>query len=493
MATFSISKGMPILLYGAGELGHRVLNDLRKNGYSPVGFVDRSVSSDDQLPVYGLSDIPRLLVNDDTVVIVTLSNGMIHEEIARSLHEIGFNNICYIPYTVSCDAAATGLMIERYSQIVDIGVANIGEMPAYDALNSTALSCEASVIRRIGDVMAVWVPYNLIYVLDRKGWKGDLSNVFVSDAICDRCIATFSEYVSFFSFLEQGIGSVEQYVDLLRFNKTVHPSAVEEKLEERNKLFRFYKNHFNRGMDFFISSAPLVSWNNNGYFNLLDGHHRTIFLYSQNLTYLPVKMSEEDFLRWSNRKKLRAVTDYIRKFDIVEIAAPVEHPAFINLPVKYDGTGKAVLASIVEFLFDHSAEGKSVLDVSGYGGYFARNLSRILRSQDVTCVDPEVDLCKLFDAMLNMDGAVQYADTRVFGGMDFDIAVVMNPFRTDEVVDFKRVFEITNQFVFVELPSLRSEEVASEVITDSSFSSFQVLKKYLESGRMVELGVFFNE
>ena len=56
-------------------------------------------------------------------------------------------------------------------------------------------------------------------------------------------------------------------------------------------------------MQFFISSAPLAQLNSKGYFNLLEGQHRSLFLIRKGIYQLPVRISQEDLSIFLERKR----------------------------------------------------------------------------------------------------------------------------------------------------------------------------------------------
>jgi len=490
-ALFTISKESPILLYGAGEVGHRFLEKLLQKNYTPVGFIDQVVTNDELLPVYTLTTIPEAFVNEKTIVFICLANGMSHQNVALTLHEIGFNNICYLPLSLPVGSIKTRKMIESYGQVLGMDTADFGELPTFKSLNSVYVSSEDSVISCSDKVILAWVPYNLIYVLDKHNWKGNLKKIFISESICDKCIASFKEYVDFFNFLESGEGSIELYKNLILANDELLMDGIELKISEREQLFRVYKSHLNRGMDFFIFSAPFVSWNDNGYFNLLDGHHRTIFLYTQNFVYLPVKMNIEDFHRWGNREKLLPVLECLSRNKIVELVSPVEHPAFINYPSLKEGSGKTILASIIEFLSDEPVAGQTILDLSGYSGYFARHLLRFFKSLGSVCIEPDIELPQVLNDLLNTNDVQLYSSVlNMDKDSTFDFAIVMFSFREKLQFDFIDIANMTTKFIFVELLSERVLQFQNKISKQTAFQCYKVLKRYLLDGKPVELGVF---
>lgn len=59
-------------------------------------------------------------------------------------------------------------------------------------------------------------------------------------------------------------------------------------------MFQLYEKEFGVNRDFFLDSAPKVIWNEKGYFNILDGHHRVMYLFYKGVWDIPVKICEKD-------------------------------------------------------------------------------------------------------------------------------------------------------------------------------------------------------
>ncbi|MFR2694497.1 MAG: hypothetical protein ACLTBV_31760 [Enterocloster bolteae] len=71
-------------------------------------------------------------------------------------------------------------------------------------------------------------------------------------------------------------------------------------IEKRFREFEIMQHELNCGMDFFINHPAKAKWNSKGYFNLIDGHHRTTFLYYSGITKIPVQITRGDYESWCN-------------------------------------------------------------------------------------------------------------------------------------------------------------------------------------------------
>ena len=67
-------------------------------------------------------------------------------------------------------------------------------------------------------------------------------------------------------------------------------------------------------MDYFVNAAPLLKWNaQRKHFNVIEGHHRLVFLMVEGLRKVPVKISRKDFDTWANRQIFYECREFIKK------------------------------------------------------------------------------------------------------------------------------------------------------------------------------------
>src|SRR5690606_18430070 len=128
-------------------------------GVRVVAFVDRSVKEDEHLPVYTLEGIPKAIISEDIIVIVCLSNGMYHGEVAKNLAELGFENICFLP--LETQSPVSSEMTLAYNDLLESEYPLPLRFPTYSALSARKLLPEESVIFSTPDDFTVWVHHSL--------------------------------------------------------------------------------------------------------------------------------------------------------------------------------------------------------------------------------------------------------------------------------------------------------------------------------------------
>ena len=107
----------------------------------------------------------------------------------------------------------------------------------------------------------------------------------------------------YFSGTEEG--SIEEYLQDYGINSCNynHTHTNESIIVQRAELYEIWNAHFQNGIQFFMSSAPLAKLNSKGYFNLLEGQHRSLFLVRKGIYQLPIRISQEDLSIFLGRKK----------------------------------------------------------------------------------------------------------------------------------------------------------------------------------------------
>lgn len=91
------------ILYGAASIGNLAKKSLEKCGFEILGYIDKrafEMSSYNELPVWGLDNVPTEYVNSNTIIYIAVKNVFEHERIVLDLAERGFSSIVYKPYNV---------------------------------------------------------------------------------------------------------------------------------------------------------------------------------------------------------------------------------------------------------------------------------------------------------------------------------------------------------------------------------------------------------
>lgn len=490
---FLLNKHSKIIIYGAGERGNLLKDILFKKGFNVIGFFDQQLELKKDLPVYSLSDS---LFKDkgNIIIIISLSNGILHNKICDDLHKKGFSKLVFLPLKYSIRFDIVKNMFGFYNKLIsNIKIENV-KLPTYNAFKNLKYSVESAIIKDLGNEIVVWMNYQIVYSLHSKEWKLDRDKILSNQWFHNKNIGMFTSMIHLMRYFN----NEQQYYGLYlsQFNNLERVN-YKNKLNEREKLFKLYQKELNFGMDFFKLSAPYVEKNEKGYFNLLDGHHRIIFLYIMNHIYFPVKLMKDDFVEWVNQKKLEEVIQYINEIGITELITPIPHPAFMDFPVKKESIGKTILSTIFEELSYMNLHEASILDCSQYQGYFARNL-RPMVFGDVCCIDKHIQFTKLLNELVrskNIDLINDIDEINYQCNNKYDIIFMMDSMKNFEhksskINYIKTLNRLTNKKLFWESSTNLIEIEINEIFQYTDFLRYKKIHTYFDNNKKIEVGYF---
>lgn len=416
-----------VILYGAGEVGVNLACKLMLKNYQVKCFWDQrgtgNVEGKTKLPIYSNPQDIRRIASTDSVVIVCLANGNLHFSVAEMIFTQGYSYIVFLPLMLPMSMGEKTKLISEYDAILRGDCANI-EVCNYGLYHRTKLNCEQIIYKTDDKMVWTYIPLELLYTENFDNWKGDKQKVTGMPETFDKNILCQKWYRHLFRYFKGYEQSPDYYFK--GFKIAYSKEEKEQRLLDRELLNNIFENEYKRGMDFFENTAPLVEWNANGYFNLVGGHHRTIFLLEKGHDSFPVRMTREDFDKWSHVDVLKnGWMDLLAmKNGVMEV--PIPHPQFLNI-VSLRVTGlNRILEKVFLFMDDRELKINHVMDASCADGFFARNMKR-MKAQNVDCFDEDTKrLTGLFD-LLSMEPILVYDDISQFKGQSFDAVFIINP------------------------------------------------------------------
>ena len=106
----------------------------------------------------------------------------------------------------------------------------------------------------------------------------------------------FSPYIELFDYL---FGKGKYPSEYLHFQRNTQ-EEMDALLEDRKILFKVYEQNYEYNFSFFLYSPARAQWNDNGYFNVLDGLHRCTYLMRKGKTSVPVAVNNGDFEKYKH-------------------------------------------------------------------------------------------------------------------------------------------------------------------------------------------------
>lgn len=448
-----ISQNSTIVIYGAGEVGNNIATRLVAAGYSVQGFVDanpncRSVKN--HIRVYHINEVtPWDRVN--CVIVIGLANGNIHKDVADTLHQNGYQHIVFLPIAHFLSQTLKRKLIIEYNKI-SVGQCDGLDICEYTEYCSVQLDCREGIIKEDEEYIWTLVPQEILFSENYVTWKGDKSNLTGIMETYDRSIVLRKWYRNLFRYFE-GVADYEEYFNLFQVSKS--ESEKRNIIFERHKLFQLYKMEFNRGLDFFIETAPVVEWNDKGYFNLVGGHHRTIFLLEEGMSKYPAKMTKEDFGKWCNYNLLACFEKLINQGKSNYWDIPIPHPAFSNYIFQRENGKVTILDVVLNYLDKVKTNDMFVLDVSQADGYFARIFSRLDAKKIVCCEPNRHDRTRQVFGLLHIHNVIVCKKFCEIPDGQYDIVFALNPnsfvYKKEEIIH--KLLNIAKRYIFLEVPA----------------------------------------
>lgn len=296
------------VLYGAAAIGGLVKKAIEAAGATVIGYLDKrafELKEYNGIPVYSLSQFPRNFYDDDIVLFISVKNVFEHEKIANDLYGRGLRNIVYKPYNVLIGKGTEeeNALADLYDKIMDGRLENaVTEIPQCLGEGCQTLYDYAEIEKK-GEEIVAYIPVEFVFTNNYVGsGMAKWGNV---------PIAGLFTHINFFKSLSGDItASVDSYVEEycvytagLHGNIKITNAWRENVVENRSQIYEQMRDARDIDPDFFVRNASTAEWNDKKkYFNLTSGKHRCSFLVSQGVKYIPLRISQNDYESFANRK-----------------------------------------------------------------------------------------------------------------------------------------------------------------------------------------------
>jgi len=356
--------------------------------------------------------------------------------------------------------------------------------------------------------VVVWVPIELLFSEKKEditnfseyteGWKQQNSQFE------NIPIISFEPYRNLYLFFMQGIEYPFIYCEWfqkLYISRGMKSGYTDELLiEKRFREFEIMQHELNCGMDFFINHPAKAKWNSKGYFNLIDGHHRTTFLYYSGITKIPVQITRGDYESWCNVDVAKAVHKIIMEQKRTQFYQPILNPYFMNLHPQREEYAKSRLHHILEFFGNRRFEEKKVIDIGANLGYMGQAFCRM--GADVILLEPDsfhYDITRMVNELLHMNCKVITQKFEEYNVDEkYDIAIMLTVFyhyfNQEEVRDkfIQHLNENVTQMIIWESGG-KPEEERHYILQHTKFQNYIHICYTFATGKFRELGVFITD
>ena len=382
-----ITNSTVFIIYGGGEVGNKCYQALHNAGFEVAFGIDRNKSGDDVINgihTYRLDEAPW----KEAMVIICLADGMQHKTAADALHERGYQYIIFLPLEYTVSDREKQVLIRTYNDILAAKLSMMNKrVYAYDKYIYPELDAAKNILIKKHGTFIVWCGIEMLFTESLELWEGDKKKVTGRKKFQDINIGFAPPYINMWEYLDLTSDTCETY-----FSAWNDKKDWEKEIGKRERLYEIYKREYNKGLTFFIESAPPAVWNPKNYWNLVGGHHRTLFLLHQGHSLFPIEVKRKDFLKWCNTKECDKLINYMKENKVENLYAPFPHPGFLNFPARHEGKGKTALQQVLKICAGMEISHLTALDCLDDEGYFARIMYNAGLKQVVFCNEEEIQL-----------------------------------------------------------------------------------------------------
>lgn len=326
-----------ILIYGAGGNGIRFY-ERHKKQLQMVCFIDKranEIKSIDELPVLSLEEVFEKFVDkDECVVFITVKNVFSHTEIAKVFVENGFHRIIY-----KSDNALKGIAnIE--DQAIDEIYENLIERKGHKY--NFSIPFTKSIYTSFKDRLCIevtateiiaWCPVELLF------------NYKASNDYPGLNLTLFFPLVELYRFF-LGDSSIDKEEVLENFfvyscewlkknGRELNESQKNSFLESRTAVFEEMQKMSEVDIDFFKKNCPEVQYESGKFYLSSSGRNRVSFLIAKGFKYVPVRMSDKDYLEWCDLQHIYEMENYVNANGIKSFFAPYPNPYLLDFPIDF--------------------------------------------------------------------------------------------------------------------------------------------------------------
>ena len=395
---YNIGVDTQLILYGYNNMAVKLYEKMTEDGYKVSMFVDKRAKELENSVGVKIVDIDNVKLEhkpERYALVIMLYNAVQHDDIAKMFNDkYDIDKIIYVPMADINEDDYSNILRNKYNDFINGEYDKLVGIPYYE---NGVLAYENNLdLDNIGEYVDVMINSELVYTeKNPQKIRSQYMKKYADIPVC--ALEPYKQLFRYFS-------GTDHDVDLY-FN--VYYEGVSDKkpiMLHRKMLYDVYVREINKGMEFFKTSAPIAIWNDRGYFNLLEGHHRSVFLLERGMTQIPVRLSKEDYIKLYNIDVLKKVCDYISNNNIVKFKTHIAHPFFDRFSSEIENFGPTILWRIFEYIGGEKFAGKTVLDMSLLDGYFARNATR-MQADSVTClVKDNKKFVELIDCLMRIRG-----------------------------------------------------------------------------------------
>ncbi|MBA4507798.1 hypothetical protein K8O91_12475 [Clostridium sporogenes] len=506
---FNINENTKFIIYGAGLLGKDIYDKLIKNNFKVTAFLDRRAEKVNmQLKIkvfYPQSDSINIEEKENSVVIISLANVFEHHDIAKYLYSLGYKNILYKENVLNnLYSEHNNNLNNCYEKLLEGKTIINKKIPTFPTLYKHEINNRKSFLIKDDNLEIItYLPSELIFTEKKKNINV-LDNKF--SKYYDHSVYFSIPAISLFNTFEGKINyDLDNYIE---FYKTSHSKfshidndEAMRHINDRFKVYNYMSLALNINKGFFEKNPVKVEWNDKGYFNIIDGYHRTVFFLVKNLYKIPCKIKKSEYEKFINMKKLELCTNYMKRNKIVSTNSHITHPYFYFYKNKQQNIASRKLASICYYLAQQNIDIKkqTLLDVNSDISYYTQFFSRM--GLNVVSIEKDIikfNLAKLLNELFycNSIKMINNDISEVNDLKQCDISLMISftnkcIYTESGIEILKKVDKLTKKMMFWESSYNYKHEV-KWILENTTFTNYINIEKFFGERGFSQLGVFIK-
>lgn len=359
-------KDKRIIIYGTGGLSIKLYNLFYAKHIDIECYIDmraEHIKEHNQKPVYTLDEASRTIIDKESyVIVVATKNVFEHSKIVANLVDSGFRNIIFKSYEILQGEAISDSIDKAFEDILNKGIIPEYDIETIDNINLLSVKNEA-FITEDKEGIVVYIPSYLLFTNRIEGWKWSRVN-FISSFDTIDMYESFELSTNPF-FEEFTVKYIEEFAKegARHLGLNTEGNWEEFLIEGRLSVYREMEMLLNLNPEFFINNCPFVSGNvKNGFELISSGKNRVAFLISKGYKYVPVKLKEEDYYEFLNKKEIEKFCLYLNNNRIRSLKTLIPHPFFYKYSVDYPDYIYIWLGRITKYIDTRHKNKNNIID-----------------------------------------------------------------------------------------------------------------------------------
>lgn len=476
---YQIDKDSQVILYGAATTGAILYRCFMEHGYQVVAFIDKRADETESyygLPVISLQEAEKWFSQiPEAIVVIAVKNVFEHEKIAKELWRIGCERIIFRPYAVvNGSGEPQDCMLNQAYDGVLKGefLSKLYHIKGFDKFEPK----DQAVIYETenGDIIAN-IPIYDVWTDDYKDKEIIWGNI--------PCLGLIPHIGLFRLFKGEKNEDYEEYIKYCR-QAAVRSGGIKTSLKWENSVYKNRLDVFNHmqsswehNREFFVQNAVRAVYNEKGYFNIRSGKHRIVFLIVMGMRYVPLRISKNDYMRWSNKRQALRIYELLDADHKTELPCILDSPYFYDYPCSTSDFYDKLLNRLIGIIYSDEYykerafhfEGKRILLYSTPMAFYAHIWEKI--GFRVTIYEDDEEQRRLINVVTNEKIEFAYNDSEL--EKEYFLVVTEDKARISSMS-----FCAESNYVI----SVTSAENQAEEVILSGFSEKGLLYAFLQRG-----------